>query len=99
MMKSYKVMFNKQVIQVEDNALNNAKVIQNIKTTSTRPYTMYLIAKDVYECLKIAKVHYADHFNNDKPKSIEVERLISEPTKRVKFDQNMMNLVNAIKCA
>ena len=98
MMKSYKVMFNKQEIQVEDNALNNAKIIQNIKTTSKNKFTMYLIAKDVYDCLNIAKKQYSSHYN-DKPKSIEVEKLTSEPTKKVVYQQNIDNLVNAIKSA
>ena len=98
MMKSYKVMFNKQEIQVEDNALNNAKVIQKIKTTSKNQYTMYLIAKDVYDCLKIAKEQYASHYE-EKPKSIEVERLTAKPQNKVIYNQAVMNLVNAIKSA
>ena len=91
MLKSYKVVFNKNEMLVEDNALNNAKIIQNTKKTSKNQYTIYLVAKDMYDCLSKAKEVHFDRFNSD-AKSIEVEKLSK------KHDFNSPEIINnAIK--
>jgi len=91
MLKSYKVVINKNEVSVDDTALNNAKVIQNTKKTSKNQYTLYLVAKDMYDCLSKAKVLHFDRFNSN-AKSIEVEKL----NKKISFDTPEI-INNAIK--
>jgi|MDTC01.2.fsa_nt_gb hypothetical protein len=81
MLKSYKVVINKNEVAVEDTALNNAKLVQNTKKISKNQYTTYLVAKDVYDCLSIAKQVHFDRFKTA-AKSIEIEKI----SKKINFD-------------
>ena len=103
MLKSYKAIFNRNELLVEDNALNDAKVIQKTKTTSKNEYVMHLVAKDVLDCLKRAKELYITHFECN-PKSIEIEKTsvkINQNTQTLEKDKqvqsdNYLNLARAI---
>ena len=74
MLKPYKAIFNKNEMLVENNALNNAKVIQNIKTTNKNQYVMNIVATDVLDCLTRAKEIFLKQFNYN-AKSIEIVKL------------------------
>ena len=103
MLKSYKAIFNRNELLVEDNALNDAKIIQKTKTTSKNEYIMHLVAEDVLDCLKRAKELYIKHFECN-PKSIEIEKTsvkINQNTQALEKDKqiqsdNYLNLARAI---
>ena len=65
MSKMYKVIFNKNEVIVESN---------KAKTISKNKSEMHIIADDVLECLKQAKVMFFSVFD-EYPKSIEVNKL------------------------
>tara|TARA_B100000787_G_C16019804_1_gene217924 strand:+ start:291 stop:605 length:315 start_codon:yes stop_codon:yes gene_type:complete len=94
-LKSYKVIINKHETIVEDSALNNAKIIQNSKTRNKYQYTLYLVAKDIDDCLKRVKQNHFERFNSP-AKSIEIERLKIEAPKSVVYHNSMKNLALAI---